>query len=299
VGIIVDSGTRVIVQGITGTQGSFHTKLMLEYGTGIVAGTSPGKGGTSIHGVPVFDTVAEALENHRVKASIIFVPAPYAADAVLEALENDVKTVVVITEHVPVKDSIELLAYAKQVGATVIGPNSPGIITPGQCKLGIMPSHVFLPGTVGLASRSGTLTYEIAAGLTRKGIGQSTCLGVGGDKVTGLNFVEALEMFKDDAQTNAVVLVGEIGGSIEELAAEYIVKENYPKPVFAYVAGRSAPPGKRLGHAGAIIMGKTGTAESKISTFETAGVKVAKKPSDVTKLLSHELFSGYVGRFEA
>jgi succinyl-CoA synthetase alpha subunit len=299
VGIIVDSGTRAIVQGITGTQGSFHTKLMLEYGTGIVAGTSPGKGGTSIHGVPVFDTVAEALENHVVNASIIFVPAPYAADAALEALENDVKKVVVITEHVPVKDSIELLAYAKQVGATVIGPNSPGIITPGQCKLGIMPSHVFLPGTVGLASRSGTLTYEIAAGLTRKGIGQSTCLGVGGDPVTGLNFVEALEMFKDDAQTNAVVLVGEIGGSIEELAAEYIAKENYPKPVFAYVAGMSAPPEKRLGHAGAIIMGKTGTAESKISTFETAGVKVARKPSDVTKLLSQRSFSGYVERFEA
>lgn len=245
-GIIVDSGTRAMVQGITGTQGSFHTKLMLEYGTRIVAGTSPGKGGTTIHGVPVYDTVAEALENHVVNASIIFVPAPYAADAALEALENDIKTVVVITEHVPVKDSIELLAYAKQVGATVIGPNSPGIITPGQCKLGIMPSHVFLPGTVGLASRSGTLTYEIAAGLTREGIGQSTCLGVGGDPVTGLNFVEALEMFKDDAQTNAVVLVGEIGGSIEELAAEYIAKENYPKPVVAYVAGRSAPPEKRM-----------------------------------------------------
>lgn len=275
-----------MVQGITGTQGSFHTKLMLEYGTRIVAGTSPGKGGTTIHGVPVYDTVAEALENHVVNASIIFVPAPYAADAALEALENDIKTVVVITEHVPVKDSIELLAYAKQVGATVIGPNSPGIITPGQCKLGIMPSHVFLPGTVGLASRSGTLTYEIAAGLTREGIGQSTCLGVGGDPVTGLNFVEALEMFKDDAQTNAVVLVGEIGGSIEELAAEYIAKENYPKPVVAYVAGRSAPPEKRMGHAGAIILGKTGTAESKILAFETAGVKVAKKPSDVPKLLS-------------
>ena len=285
-GIIVNSGTRVMVQGITGTQGSFHTKLMQEYGTRIVAGTSPGKGGTTIHGVPIYDTTAEALENHIVNASIIFVPAPYAADAAQEAMESEIKTVVVITEHVPVKDSIELLAYAKQVGATVIGPNSPGIITPGQCKLGIMPSHVFLPGTVGLASRSGTLTYEIAAGLTREGIGQSTCLGVGGDPVTGLNFIEALEMFKDDVQTNAVVLVGEIGGCIEELAAEYIAKENYPKPVVAYVAGRSAPPEKRMGHAGAIIMGKTGTAESKSSAFETAGVKVAKKPSDVPKLLS-------------
>jgi len=291
-GIIIGEGTRAIVQGITGTQGSFHAKLMLEYGTRIVAGTSLGKGGTTVHGVPVYDTVAEALENYEVNASIIFVPAPYAADAALEALENEIKTVVVITEHVPVKDSIELLAYAKQAGATVIGPNTPGIISPGQCKLGIMPSHVFAFGAVGLASRSGTLTYEIAAGLTREGIGQSTCLGLGGDPITGLNFIDALEMFRDDAQTKAVALIGEIGGNIEELAAAYIAKENYPKPVVAYIAGRSAPPEKRMGHAGAIIMGKTGTAESKIAAFESAGVEVAEKPSDVAKLLVKTLNKG-------
>jgi len=291
-GIIIGEGTRAIVQGITGTQGSFHAKLMLEYGTRIVAGTSLGKGGTTVHGVPVYDTVAEALENYEVNASIIFVPAPYAADAALEALENEIKTVVVITEHVPVKDSIELLAYAKQAGATVIGPNTPGIISPGQCKLGIMPSHVFAFGAVGLASRSGTLTYEIAAGLTREGIGQSTCLGLGGDPITGLNFIDALEMFRDDAQTKAVALIGEIGGNIEELAAAYIAKENYPKPVVAYIAGRSAPPEKRMGHAGAIIMGKTGTAESKIAAFESAGVEVAEKPSDMAKLLVKTLNKG-------
>jgi succinyl-CoA synthetase alpha subunit len=291
-GIIIGEGTRAIVQGITGTQGSFHAKLMLEYGTRIVAGTSLGKGGTTVHGVPVYDTVAEALENYEVNTSIIFVPAPYAADAALEALENEIKTVVVITEHVPVKDSIELLAYAKQAGATVIGPNTPGIISPGQCKLGIMPSHVFAFGAVGLASRSGTLTYEIAAGLTREGIGQSTCIGLGGDPITGLNFIDALEMFRDDAQTKAVALIGEIGGNIEELAAAYIAKENYPKPVVAYIAGRSAPPEKRMGHAGAIIMGKTGTAESKIAAFESAGVEVAEKPSDMAKLLVKTLNKG-------
>ena len=291
-GIIIGEGTRAIVQGITGTQGSFHTKLMLEYGTRIVAGTSLGKGGTTVHSVPVYDTVAEALENYEANASIIFVPAPYAADAALEALENEIKTVVVITEHVPVKDSIELLAYAKQAGATVIGPNTPGIISPGQCKLGIMPSHVFAFGAVGLASRSGTLTYEIAAGLTREGIGQSTCLGLGGDPITGLNFIDALEMFRDNALTKAVALIGEIGGNIEELAAAYIAKENYPMPVVAYIAGRSAPPEKRMGHAGAIIMGKTGTAESKIAAFESAGVEVAEKPSDMAKLLVKTLNKG-------
>ena len=288
-GILFDTDTRAIVQGITGTQGSLHARLMLEYGTRIVAGTSPVKGGTTIHGVPVYDTVEEAQEKHAANASIVFVPAPHALDAALEALESQLKTVVVISEHVPLKDSIELMSHAKQVGATVVGPNTPGIITPGQCKLGIMPAHVFAPGEVGIASRSGTLTYEVAAGLTNHGIGQSTCLGLGGDPVTGLNFVEALRMFRDDAQTEAVVLIGEIGGNIEELAAEYIAKENYPKPVVAYVAGRSAPPEKRMGHAGAIIMGKTGTAQSKIAAFEGAGVKVAEKPSDVARLLAKVL----------
>ncbi len=263
---------------------------MLDYGTKIVAGTSPGKGGTTVHGVPVYDTVAEAQKQHDVNASIVFVPAPFAVDAAIEALEGEIKTVVVITEHVPVKDSVELMAYAKQADAVIVGPNTPGIIVPRQCKLGILPSQVFTPGYVGLASRSGTLTYEIAAALTRQGLGQSACVGLGGDAVTGLNFIDALKMFQNDVDTKAVVLVGEIGGNIEELAAEYIAAESFPKPVVAYVAGRFAPAEKRMGHAGAIVMGKSGTAESKIAAFEAAGVRVAEKPGDVAKLLAEVVF---------
>jgi len=289
-GIIVNKNTRAIVQGITGTQGSFHTKLMLKYGTKIVAGVTPGKGGTQICGIPVYDTVEAALEKHSANASIIFVPAPFAADAALEALENEIKTVTIITEHIPIKDAVNLMAYAKQVNATIIGPNTPGIITPRECKLGIMPTHVFKPGSIGIVSRSGTLTYEIAASLTRNGLGQSTCLGLGGDPITGLNFINALKMFKEDSQTKAVVLIGEIGGNLEELTAEYITTEKYPKPIVAFVAGRSAPPGKRMGHAGAIVMGKAGTAKSKIQAFRKAGVKVAEKPSDVSKLLASHSF---------
>jgi succinyl-CoA synthetase alpha subunit len=283
-GIIIGKNTRAIVQGITGTQGSFHTKLMLEYGTKIVAGVTPGKGGNQIYGVPVYDTVEEAKEKHSANASIIFVPAPFAADAALDALENGIKTLTIITEHIPIKDAVDLMGYAKQVNATIIGPNTPGIITPGESKLGIMPAHIFKPGSIGMVSRSGTLTYEIAAGLTRKNLGQSTCLGLGGDPITGLNFIDALKMFEKDPQTKAVVLIGEIGGNLEELTAEYITREKHPKPVVAFIAGRSAPPGKRMGHAGAIIMGKTGTAESKIEAFENAGVKVAEKPSEVAEL---------------
>jgi succinyl-CoA synthetase alpha subunit len=285
-GIIIGKNTNAIVQGITGTQGSFHAKLMLEYGTKIVAGVTPGKGGTQVHGIPVYDTVEEAKEKHSANASIIFVPAPFAADAALESLENGIKTIVIITEHIPIKDAINLMAMAKQLKATIIGPNTPGIITPGESKLGIMPAHIFKKGKVGMVSRSGTLTYEIAASLTRKGFGQSTCLGLGGDPITGLNFIDALKMFKEDPQTDAVVLIGEIGGNLEELAAEYIQKEKYPKPVVAFIAGRSAPPGKRMGHAGAIVMGKAGTAESKIEAFKNANVKVAEKPSDVAELLT-------------
>ena len=284
-GIIVDENTRAIVQGITGTQGRIHTKLMLDYGTKIVAGVTPGKGGAEAHGVPVYDSVEEARANHSPNASIIFVPAPFAADAAHEAIDSGIQTIVMITEHVPIKDSVELIAHASQANATIIGPNTPGIITPGKCKLGIMPAHVFMPGSVGLASRSGTLTYEIAAGLTKKQMGQSTCIGVGGDPITGLNFIDTLELFKKDPQTKAVALIGEIGGNIEELTAEHIGR-GYPKPVVAYVAGRSAPPEKRMGHAGAIIMGKTGTAENKIKAFENAGVKVAEKPSEVAELLA-------------
>ena len=285
-GIMVDKNTRAIVQGITGTQGSFHTKLMLEYGTKIVAGVTPGKGGTQIHGIPVYDTVEEAQEKHKANASIIFVPAPFAADAALEALENGIKTITVITEHIPIKDAINAMAYAKEVNATIIGPNTPGIITPGECKLGIMPAHIFKAGGVGMVSRSGTLTYEIAASLTRKKLGQSTCLGLGGDPITGLNFMDALRMFEKDPGTKAIALIGEIGGNLEELAAKYIASENYPKPVVSFIAGRSAPPGKRMGHAGAIVTGKAGTAESKIEAFKSAGVKVAEKPSDVAELLA-------------
>jgi succinyl-CoA synthetase alpha subunit len=284
--ILIDKSTQAIVQGITGSQGSFHTKLMIDCGTRIVAGTSPGKGGSKVHGVPVYDTVEEAQKERPANASIIFVPAPFAADAALEALDNGIKTVVIITEHIPIRDAIEVMAYANQKKARIVGPNTPGIITPGECKLGIMPIHIFKSGVVGMVSRSGTLTYEIAAGLTRKGLGQSTCLGLGGDPITGLNFIDVLKMFEKDPQTGAVVLIGEIGGNLEELAAKYIAKEKYPKPVVAFVAGRSAPPGKRMGHAGAIIMGRAGTAESKIDAFNDARVAIADKPGDVPELLA-------------
>jgi len=288
-GIIVDKNTTAIVQGITGTQGRFHTELMLEYGTKIVAGVTPGKGGTRVNSIPVYDTVEASLEKHSANASILFVPAPFAADAGLEALENGIKIIAIITEHIPIKDAVNVMACAKQVNATIIGPNTPGIITPGECKLGIMPAHIYKPGGIGIVSRSGTLTYEVAASLARNGLGQSTCLGLGGDPITGLNFVDALKLFEKDPQTKAVVLIGEIGGNLEELTAEYIVKKEYPKPVVAFIAGRSAPPGKRMGHAGAIVMGKAGTAESKIEAFREADVEVAEKPSDIARLLASHL----------
>jgi len=288
-GIIVNNSTKAIVWGITGTQGRFHTHLMLEFGTRIVAGVTPGKGGNSVEGVPVYDTAEEALRQHEANASIIFVPAPFAADAALEAIEAELKTVAIITEHVPVKDSIQIIAAANNKNATIIGPNTPGIITPDTCKLGIMPAHIFKKGVVGIASRSGTLTYEIASGLTALGLGQSTCLGLGGDPIVGLSFVDVLKAFAKDRQTKAVALIGEIGGNAEELAAEYIREINYPKPVVAFVAGRTAPSGKRMGHAGAIIMGKAGTAKSKIEAFQAVGVDVAERPRDVARLLAERL----------
>jgi succinyl-CoA synthetase alpha subunit len=289
VGVLVNSGTRVLVQGITGAQGSFHMQRMLEYGTKVVAGTSPGKGGSSVAGVPVYDTVAEAVKVHVADASIVFVPAPFAADAALEALESGVKLVVVVSEHVPVRNAVELMAYAADVGGVVVGPNCPGVISPGACKVGIMPANVFSAGRVGLISRSGTLTYEIATGLTRLGVGQSTCVGVGGDEVTGLNFIDVLKLFKEDSGTDAVVLVGEIGGNLEELAAEYIARERFPKPVVAFVAGRFAPAEKRMGHAGAIVSGGSGGALGKVAAFEDAGVRVALKPGDVGRLVLEAL----------
>ena len=283
--ILVGRKTEAIVWGITGSQGQFHTKLMLEYGTKVVAGVTPGRGGQEVHKVPVFDTAREALEKVDANASIIFVPAPYAKDATLEAIGANLNPIIVITEGIPVKDEILIMEIAKQKGTTIIGPNTPGIITPAQCKLGIMPSHIFKPGKVGLVSRSGTLTYEIAASLTKAGLGQSTCLGVGGDPVVGMSFVDVFKMFRKDPATKAIAMIGEIGGNAEEMAAEYVSKTKYPKPIVAYIAGRGAPPGKRMGHAGAIITGKAGTAETKIDALRAAGVKIALKPGEIAKLI--------------
>lgn len=284
--ILVGSDTKAIVQNITGSQGTFHTKLMLAYGTKIVGGVTPGKGGMQVEGVPVFDTVNDAVSKTGANASIIFVPAPFARDATLEAISHGLNPIVLITEGIPIRDSMDIMARAKERGCVIVGPNTPGIITPGECKLGIMPSHVFKKGEVGLASRSGTLTYEIAASLSRASLGQSTCVGLGGDPIVGLSFVDILEMFRKDPQTKSVALVGEIGGNAEELAAQYIKDTKYPKPVAAYVAGRSAPPGKRMGHAGAIIMGRTGTAESKLEALKAARVRVALKPGELARLLT-------------
>ncbi|OLS31191.1 MAG: Succinyl-CoA ligase [ADP-forming] subunit alpha [Candidatus Thorarchaeota archaeon AB_25] len=287
--ILVDKDTKVIVQGITGGQGTFHSGAMLEYGTKIVAGVTPGKSGEVVNGVPVYDSVIEAKDEQGANASIIFVPAPFAGDAALEAIAADLNPVVLITEHVPVKDEIRVIHEAKAKGITVIGPNTPGIITPGaKQKVGIMPGHVFSHGDVGLMSRSGTLTYEIAAGMTNAGIGISTALGLGGDPCVGLTTIEAVKLFKEDKDTKALVLVGEIGGDAEERAAAYIKKE-YDLPVVGFIAGRTAPPGKRMGHAGAIISGSSGTAAAKIKALNDAGVAVADKPSDVARLLKEAL----------
>ena len=288
-GILIDKDTRVLIQGITGSQGTFHAEAMLEYGTRIVAGVTPGKSGEEVHGIPVYDSVIEAKKAQDATATVIFVPAPFAGDAALEAIAADLNPVVLITEHVPVHDEIKLIHAAKRKGITVVGPNTPGIITPGaKQKLGIMPGHVFSHGDVGLMSRSGTLTYEIAAGMTYAGIGISTALGLGGDPCVGLTTVEAVGLFKEDKATKALVLVGEIGGDAEERAAAYIKKE-YDLPVVGYIAGRTAPPGKRMGHAGAIISGSSGTATAKIKALNDAGIQVAEKPSDVARILKELL----------
>ena len=286
--IIVDKDSKVIVQGITGNEGRFHTTAMLRYGTKVVAGVTPGKGGQEVEGVPVYNAVSEAVSNHGANTTIMFVPARFTRDAVLEAIDAGIKTLVVITEGIPQKDAIEFVAKAKQEGDVIIvGPNCPGAISPAhKAKVGIMPDHIFSPGSIGIASRSGTLTYEIAWHITNAGLGQSTCVGLGGDAIVGLDFIKLLEMFKNDEETKGVVLIGEIGGNAEELAAQHIVETNYPKPVVAYIAGRLAPPGKRMGHAGAIVMGSSGTAKSKIDAFTSAGVSVAEKPSDIAKFLT-------------
>ena len=285
--IIIRENARVIVQGITGNEGSFHTAQMLRYGTRIVAGVTPGKGGQEVQGIPVYNTVAEAASNHGADTSIIFVPPRFARSAALEAIDAGIKTLVIITEGIPLKDAIEFVNRANKNGDVIIvGPNCPGLISPPhRIKVGIMPDHIFRPGNVGIASRSGTLTYEIAWHITNAGLGQSTCVGLGGDAIVGLDFIKLLQMFRDDEETKSVVLIGEIGGNAEELAAQYINEVKYPKPVVAYIAGRSAPPGKRMGHAGAIVMGNAGTAKSKIDAFNNAGVSVAEKPSDIAKFL--------------
>jgi succinyl-CoA synthetase alpha subunit len=288
VAVIVGAQTRLLVQGITGYQGAFHTGLMLEAGTRVVAGVTPGKGGTAVHGVPVFDTVDEAVRATGANACCIFVPARFARDAALEAVAARLDPVVIITEGMPVHDAIEIVAYARQQGVRVLGPNGPGVTTPGQCRAGIMPTHLFKPGPVGIVSRSGTLTYEIVAALTRAGLGQSTAVGLGGDPVVGTSFVEALELFNADAGTEAIVLLGEIGGSAEEQAARYI-EAHVRKPVVAYIAGRTAPPGKRMGHAGAVISGTEGTAGHKIQALEAAGARVATLPSGVAALVGARL----------
>jgi len=290
-GIIVDRSTRVLVQGITGREGSFHTKAMLDYGTQIVAGVTPGKGGTRVHGVLVYNSVEEALErNPEINTSIIFVPARYAPDAIYEALDSSIRNIVIITEHIPLHEMLRIVNYAKILGATIIGPNTPGIINPiDRVKVGIMPSRVFRKGNIGIVSRSGTLTYEIAYALSLSGLGQSTCLGIGGDPIVGLDFIEVVKMFFEDEDTKAIVVIGEIGGDMEERLADYLKKHGIEKPMVAFIAGRTAPPGKRMGHAGAIISMGIGTAESKINALEDAGVVVAVTPTDVVKYFKKHL----------
>lgn len=283
--ILANKKTRVIVQGIAGQQGSFHTRLMLDYGTNIVAGVTPGKKGQNVYGVPIFDTVKEIFEYTRAGISIIFVPAPFVKKAAFEALENNLH-LVVVTENVPVHDTLDIIAFAETKKRIVIGPNCPGIISPGKCKIGIMPAYIFKEGSIGMVSRSGTLTYEVVNELSRNNLGQSTVVGIGGDSVVGTSFITVLKYFRNDKDTSAIVLIGEIGGSMEEQTAEFL--KDYPKPVVAYIAGRNAPEGKRMGHAGAIISGGKGTAETKTKAFEKAGIRVAALPSEIVKLLAEK-----------
>ncbi len=285
--IIVDEKTRVLVQGITGREGSFHTKLMLEYGTRVVAGVTPGKGGQEVHGVPVYDTVWDAVRNHpEVNTSILFVPARFAADAVYEAIDAGIETIVVITEGIPLWDELLFVNYARSRSRVIVGPNTPGVISPGKSKVGILPSHVFREGCVGVVSRSGTLTYEISRYINMAGLGESTVVGIGGDPVTGLDFIDVYKMFLDDPETKAIVVIGEIGGDAEERLATYIKKHGLEKPVVAYIAGMTAPPGKRMGHAGAIISMGVGDWASKKNALEDAGVSVALTPWDVGRIVS-------------
>jgi succinyl-CoA synthetase alpha subunit len=295
--ILVDKNTRLVVQGITGGEGTFHSQQMILYGTKVVAGVTPGKGGLQYKGneeypfkkpVPVFNTVADAVKNEGANTSVIFVPASFAAEAIMEAAEAGVKLIVAITEGIPARDMVKVFEYLKTTGARMIGPNCPGIITPGQCKIGIMPGFIHNPGTVGLISRSGTLTYEAVWQVTQLGLGQSTCIGIGGDPVVGTRFLDAMKLFKDDDGTDAVIMIGEIGGTAEEEAAEYI-RKNFSKPVIGFIAGRTAPPGRRMGHAGAIISGGKGTAEEKMKAMKKAGIHVVDSPANIGAMVQKVL----------
>ncbi len=278
--ILVNSQTRVVCQGITGKAGEFHTKHCLEYGTKLVAGVTPGKGGQSLLDLPIFDTVLEAVENEGADASMIFVPPAFTADAILEAVDAGIKTVVAITEGVPVLDMVRVYDTIRDLDVHLVGPNCPGVITPEECKIGIMPGYIHKKGSVGVMSRSGTLTYEAVWQLSNVGLGQTTCVGLGGDPIVGTSFIDLLKMFQDDDETEAILMIGEIGGTAEEEAAAY-VKEHVTKPVAAFIAGRTAPPGKRMGHAGAIISGGKGTAAEKIAALQAAGIEVAESPADM------------------
>ena len=286
--ILIDRNSRVLVQGITGRDGSFHAKGMKEYGSKVVAGVTPGKGGTNIEGIPVFDTVAEAVARTRADVSVIYVPAVLAQDAMYEAIDAQIPVVVCISEGIPVRDMVEVAAYLRGRSTRLIGPNCPGLITPGECKVGIMPGFIHAPGRIGLVSRSGTLTYEVVWQLTRAKMGQSTCIGIGGDPIIGTRFVDTLALFEADDATDAIVLIGEIGGTDEEDAAT-LIEKHVTKPVVAFIAGQTAPPGKRMGHAGAIVSGGAGTAQEKMARFERAGVPVAKVPSEIPGLIARAL----------
>jgi succinyl-CoA synthetase alpha subunit len=278
--VLVDENTRLLVQGITGREGSFHTEQAMAYGTKVVAGVVPGHGGTMHMGVPVFNTVGQAVRHTGANTSVIYVPAPFATDALLEAIDAGLSLIVCITEGIPVIDMLIVKRYLEGKATRLIGPNCPGIISPGKCKIGIMPGHIHIPGHVGVISRSGTLTYELVWQLTQLGIGQSTCIGIGGDPIIGMHFIDCLQLFQDDPDTHVIAMVGEIGGNAEELAAAFI-KDHVRKPVVGFVAGQTAPPGRRMGHAGAIITGGQGTATSKMAAMQTAGIRVCRSPADL------------------